>query len=881
MGDNMSLNFRYVDYKKNIVNELTNGKNSKELLIFSNYSLKTTYVQNKKNKMNFLEEQPSITQYDAFLKELFPTTKTVLKENVRLITFFNSIPQEIKEKLNLKNYNESISFGTEFLNFYSEQKKYLINKYHGLQQWQIEKIKLLEIVKKSYDEYLEKNNFIPSDWIYDLENLDLLYLKNFNKLIFVDIIEFTPLEREIIKKISETHSVEIVIQCNEKEFDKEKFLIKFINCPDEQPNISVYGVTEDLEIGVNILNQVEIKSKKEGKLHEYKILTPNIKKSKLSKIFPTSFLLNLKDTLDKTEIYSFFEAQCKILSTIEKRLNNSLNLHDVNTYINNVGFKINYNIEESDIKNFYEILDNDFKYFSPELLDVRGFENFKDLKISNILMDIYDDIYQIQKFTTVEEFFNFFKEKCQLLKIAGNKYSDIFEKLTLAFSLAKSCEIPDLNITFKKLFPDNVPLGIYNLIIDDMKNIELNFLNYNNHEFKGYINSFEEICRYHNNEICLIDIENENLPGNLNGTYFLTEVQKRENGLRTKEHERNVTKQRFYKIIFSSNRCEIYFKENGVDSKISPFLKEVVEHYNIEIKKPKLSLGECVALFGKSLKDGIFINFENKNWDFRKEKTDFIKDGKSCMYLAPYSYNNMIKCEFKYYMENMMKISDVKENVEKGLSSKFLGNFTHGFLENVARKMESKVLKGDFFLEESLIDEQLKLIIRENRYKIPLYLENYMEEILLKNIKYNTIKFYKFLNEKFKEDKIIKFSPEKEKDENKVFLNGAIPVKLNGRVDLLIESQNKKIIIDYKTGKEKEGQLDFYSILLFGDSSTPEKLIFNAFEGEIKGDEKNVLTSESLKESIHNFLLKEIYTLAVKKGDCAFCNFINICRRES
>ena len=113
--------------------------------------------------------------------------------------------------------------------------------------------------------------------------------------------------------------------------------------------------------------------------------------------------------------------------------------------------------------------------------------------------------------------------------------------------------------------------------------------------------------------------------------------------------------------------------------------------------------------------------------------------------------------------------------------------------------------------------------------------------------------------------------------------NGSVvsEIKLNGRVDLLIESQNKKIIIDYKTGKEKEGQLDFYSILLFGDSSTPEKLIFNAFEGEIKGDEKNVLTSESLKESIHNFLLKEIYTLAVKKGDCAFCNFINICRRES
>ncbi len=885
MGDNMSLSFRYVDYKKNIINELTNGKSSKELLVFSNYSLKNIYTQNKKNKINLLKEQPTITQYDSFIKELFPTKKTILKENVRLITFFNSIPKEIKEKLNLKNYNESISFGTEFLNFYSEKKKYLIREYQGLQQWQIEKIELLETVKKTYDEYLENNNFIPSDWIYDLENVDLSYLKKFEKLIFTDIIEFTPLEREIIKKIAETHSVEIVIQCNEKEFNEEKFEINTINCPDEQPDISVYKVTEDLEIGVNILNQIELKSKKDGRLHEYKIFTPNIENSKLSKIFPTSFLSNLRDTLDKTEIYSFFDAQCKILSTSEPRLDNSLNLHTVNTCINSIGFKINYNIEESDIKNFYEIIANDFKYFSPEVVGMRDFENFKDLKITNILMMIYDDICQIQEFTTVEEFFKFFKERCQLLKIAGEKHSDIFEKLTLAFSLAKSCEIADLNITFKELFPDNVPLGIYNLIIDDMKNIKLNFLNYSGYEFKGYINPFEEICRYHNSEVCLTDIEDGNLPGNLSGTSFLTEFQKRENGLRTKEQERNESKYRFFKAIFSSSRCEIYFKENGVDSKISPFLKEIIEHYNIEIKNPKLSLGECVTLFGNSLKNGILPNFKEKEWNFGKDIIeDFIQKRKTCMYLAPYSYDNMIKCEFKYYMENMMKISDVKESLENGLSSKFLGNFTHDFLENIARKMEDKILKGDFFIDEILIDEQLKSVIKKNRYKIPLYLDNYMKEILLKNIKYNTIELYKYLREKFKEDKIIKFAPETEKDEKKVFLNESVPVKLNGKVDLLIESQNRKVIIDYKTGKAKEGQLDFYSILLFGNSEAAEKIIFNAFEGKFESDEKERkkrLTCESLKESIQSFLSNKIYTLATKKGDCEYCNFFNICRRES
>ena len=41
----MSLNFRYIDYKKNITNSLTRGKNSSEILIFSNYILKNIYSE--------------------------------------------------------------------------------------------------------------------------------------------------------------------------------------------------------------------------------------------------------------------------------------------------------------------------------------------------------------------------------------------------------------------------------------------------------------------------------------------------------------------------------------------------------------------------------------------------------------------------------------------------------------------------------------------------------------------------------------------------------------------------------------------------------------------------------------------------------------------
>lgn len=879
----MSLNFRYIDYKKNITNSLTRGKNIREILVFSNYILKNIYSEKKKRTREFLGEESIILQYDTFFKELFPTDKIILKESVRIITLFKAIPEDIKEKLQIKNYNECITFGNEFFRFYSDKKESLIDEFKNLQKWQIEKIELLEIVKRIYDEYLKNNNFIPSDWVCDLENLDLMYLNSIDKIIFVDVIEFTPLEREVIKIISKKYNVEIVIQCEKNDFDEENFKMKSLVLPNEKPNVKVYEASEELEIGVNILSELKNDEENDSRIFENIILTPNIEKCQLHKIFPSSFLHNSLNTLDNTDIFNFFMAQYEILSTIENQLEDALSLFCIESHINNLGFRNNYNIKEEDIKDFYEIIKEDFKYFSPKLLNNRMYENFIDRNITKILLKIYEDIKMIKTFTTVDEFFLFFKEKCNLLKIVDNKHVDIFNKLTMAIFLAKTCETIDEEITFKELFSDNVPLGIYKLIINDMKNIELDRVKYEKNRFKGYINSLSEAYKYHGNEIYLVNVESENLPGNIGDKTIFTESQKKENNLKTKEQERLNLKYRFFQAIFISKKCEIYYRKNDTNLKISPFLEELMNYYKIGKNLPNINLEQCMELLKESLyeKESLFFT-DSKEWNFKKEKADFIKNSeKPFLFLAPYSYGNMVECEFKFYMENILNISNIKEKFERNFSLKFLGVFTHIFLENVARKMEKKILEdGNLLLDESFIKEELDQLFYENRYKIPVHLDIYIKEVLLKNIVKNTMKFYEALNDKFFGEKIISFSAEKEKDENKLFLHGDVPTKLGGRVDLLIESKSKKIIIDYKTGKMKKGQLDFYSILLFGESDLNEKGIFNVFEGKIEYDDERKLTSDLLKKSVVNFLSGENYKLAENKQKCTYCSFINICRKE-
>lgn len=879
----MSLNFRYIDYKKNITNSLTRGKNSSEILIFSNYILKNIYSEKKKRTREFLGEEPIIAQYDTFFKELFPTDKIILKESVRIITLFKAIPEEIKEKLQIKNYNECITFGNEFFRFYSDKKQSLVKEFKNLQKWQLEKIELLEVVKKIYDEYLRNNNFIPSDWVCDLENLDLSYLDSINKVVFIDVIEFTPLEREVIKRIAEKCNVEIVIQCEKNDFDEEKFKMKSIILPEEKPDMKVYETSEELEIGVNILSKLKNSEENDSRIFENIILTPNIEQCQLHKIFPSSFLHNSLNTLDNTDLFDFFMAQYEILSTVESQLEDAISLLCVETHINNLGFRNNYDIKEEDIKVFYEIIRDDFKYFSPKLLKSRMYEEFLDKNITKILLRIHEDIKLIKTFVTVEEFFLFFKEKCNLLKIVDNKHVDIFNKLTMAIFLAKTCETIDEEITFKELFSDNVPLGIYKLIINDMKNIELDRVKYEKNKFKGYINSLSEAYKYHGNEIYVVNVESENLPGNIGGKTIFTESQKKENNLITKEQERLNLKYRFFQSIFISKKCEIYYRKNDTNLKISPFLEEVMNHYKIEKDIPNINLEQCMKLLKKSLYEKEAIIFSNnKEWNLKKEKTDFIKNSeKPFLFLAPYSYDNMVECEFRFYLENILGISNVKEKFERNFSLKFLGVFTHIFLENIARKMEKKILEdGNLLLDESFVKEELDFLFYENRYKIPVHLDIYIKEVLLKNIVKNTMKFYEALNEKFFQEKIVSFSAEKEKDENKIFLYGEVPTKLGGRVDLMIESKNKKIILDYKTGKMKKGQLDFYSILLFGESDLNEKGIFNVFEGKIEYDDERKLTSDSLKKSIVDFLAGENYKLAENKQKCTYCSFINICRKE-
>lgn len=68
-----------------------------------------------------------------------------------------------------------------------------------------------------------------------------------------------------------------------------------------------------------------------------------------------------------------------------------------------------------------------------------------------------------------------------------------------------------------------------------------------------------------------LDITDEYLPKNLNDNLILTEKQRKEIGITTKEEKREIERYRFFQAIFSGKDCVIFTKkdeEKGVE--ISP-----------------------------------------------------------------------------------------------------------------------------------------------------------------------------------------------------------------------------------------------------------------------------------------------------------------------
>ena len=885
------INFRYIGYGTSFIAEYSGKNNQKKdyLYIFNDNRMKSIF--SKKMRWNFFNAQPTLLTFNELKEQIFYTDKVILKEAKRILAFYTSIPKDIKEELGIKSYYDVIDFANDFFDYYREIKINKVDKIENIQNWQEKYFLHFEKIKESFDRLLEKYNYIPSDWIEDLQYYKKDFFGRFNKIIFVDIVEFEKVYRDIIVDLGEEKEVEIALQMEKGSFDEENLKFAETILPETSPsNIFIYQSKDELEESMSLIYLLKEKAKK-GEFY-----SPAPENSEFFNLFPFYFGKSQAVTMNDTKLYAFLNVQLNLLLNMEERLGETYNLLEFEKAFENRAFKEYYSLTEEDIRLIKKISSNFYQYISLDILHSNEVQYLisEDIGFTKKLEKIFKDFSSILKLKSVDELYNYFKNEISLDKFIQKEYGDVFEKFFEIFGIMKENENMSIHKSFKSYFDGNLGIALLKLTIQYMKDIAVasnekvdsERVIIKNIESALYANEtkhlFRDQGRFSKTNF-FIDITSDLMPGNIKDNLIFTEKQRKELNLTTKEEKREIKKYRFFQMIFTNRNSVIFTKKNedkGID--ISPFIDELCIKYDLKINSAPIELNKSIEILKKSIPSSVIGNLEFKKGEFSKEESDF-KDNR--LNIGAYDYDNLVKCPLKFYFQKLAQLIPEKDSEVDYLNKQFLGTMVHKILENIVRDIWKDVLsKGIYEIDREIIVEAINREIKNNRSKILVQMDIYLQEILIPLLSENIEIFFKKLASKYRNINIRRFQGEKDAGKNTPFIQDKIDVYLRGKADLVIESDMGNEIIDYKTGGAQEAQLDYYSIILFGDETKAEKTIFNVIKGDMKAPDKVELTKEGLKENILEFLDNPFYIRNEKKNVCEnnghSCEYIDICGKK-
>ncbi|WP_426709863.1 PD-(D/E)XK nuclease family protein [Cetobacterium sp. SF1] len=845
------MEFKYIEYGKDIT--LTLREDMETIYVFSDYFLKNNYKKNLKK--NIFKGVPTIFTFEEFKEKIFETEKVILREAKRFISFYNGNKELLKELLNMDSYYDIIDYGDSFFKYYKEMNEAMIGRIKNPQPWQMKYIENFEVLKKNYDEYLRHRNHELMDWIPRKENIKLDFVKKYKKIIFIDIMDFKPLEKEVIKRLEKILDVEFILQISPEDYDQENLTIKNVNLPKINLDVEVYEVKEEME---ELMILELLKENNPGE-----IFVGDITKNNYHKILPGVYVPGTKAVLNDTILYKFLKTQYDLVASLEGRLKNKIPLFSLRDALENIEFRNVYGITEENMEEFYNLLENDYKYLNGEVS-----ENFLNLD---------REIKNIGRFERVDDFVEYFKNNLDLNKFYEGEYKNLFEKFYEAITLAKTSEYMLGEDGFKKCFSNGVE--IYKLILQYMNNIEIDRIDAM--ETKISVAREIQMARGRTSRtFYFTGLSSKNFPGNLGVKSLFSEAQREENNLITKDKNRELLKHRFYQGLFNCRKAIIIYRKNeGKGEDISPFVTELMETYGIKLSKNPVKDEDILENLREMFK-GNSLKEENLPEDILEKEIKDFKNGQ-CR-IGAYDYETLEGCPYKFYMSKLAEINPLIREWSPNISMKYLGIYVHSVLEEIIKNTWKDIVsKNNFYLSEDYVEEVLLKHFSFGRDKIPVFLDNYFKEILIPRFKGNILALYRDLGKIYGDRKIRRFESEKVNWENRSpIIEDEINFYITGRVDFILESLQENLILDFKTGKKQDKQLDFYSILLYGDETKATKGIYNVFSGDLEFSDRIVLTKDELKNTIMNFIGRKDYPLSETKGICTYCEYKNICRRK-
>ena len=838
--------------------------NSKSVYVFSNSLDKNYFDTNYKKEL--FTQNPIFMNFNEFKERIFLTDKFMLKEEKRTFLLYEALSPQIKEKLKIRTYYDFIDYGENLLKLFKELNEYKVSKLIDLEKWQEESFELMKEIYDNFINILEKNNYIVPELIENMDFFNKSFFEKYENIVFINVLSFTPVEKDILEELEKSFNLILHLKMSSDSYDEKGLKFKSLILDEAfLSKINIFEVKNNFETMLNTINL--------SKNHEeISIFSCDIDNNNFNSFISKNYISVNKDTkLEVSELYKFLKNIGDFIENIEIIKGESV--YKIDTF-----FRI---IQNKQLAKYFGINDKLINVLEKQFLaDDYKYINFRIVK-DNIKN--YDDLLSLESFfgfvdsllknKRLEEFVTFLSSDDFNYKFfIEKKYPNLFDKYFEALTEIQSIEMLGYKFHYDILFDKKtLTQSLFKLILKYLKAKPIDFVSLEN---KYKIEDFNNISNIKKDLGIIIDISSETFPPKPKAQFLLNNKQKKLLGLPNIEEEKEIYRYNFFNSLSNFKECNILSLrdiEKNIDS--SSFVDELILKYNLKINEASYK-EEDLSRFIKNL-----MYSENPIESSTISDDSLLKTSEDIgnpFLFGAYDFNESLTCLYRFFLRYLKKVGQINRDIDYDFENRTMGIIVHSFFEEIFKKFSSNFISGDFNISDFQINEIFERVIRQNIYKIPKELDNYLHEIIVPYYKDNLKNFLKILEKKSQYNTFLKF---REESQNKKIITekNGVEIGIKGRADLVVEGIKENYVFDIKTGKALNTQLPFYELLYFNEGQSSQKYVYNAWDNELTED-KNFFSMDEFKVSLENFVAKDKFTRAEKESTCNNCEYQNICR---
>lgn len=823
----MALKFEY----KGIDFDLNNNIEDNTLYVFSNFNDK--FEIESKDKDIFTTKK-YITE-NEFWEKVILSKKILLKEEKEVVFFYNTLNNEIKKKLQINEYFDCIDIAYRYYSFMKEYIEYGVDLNEiEVHEWQKNIINLYLNINDKMLERAHKEVKIPRYLLPVFSYINQDFLNNFKKIVFVNKFSFTVFEKKILEDID---NLSIFLYVNKNDYDEEKNILKNITMPSlKEKNIKVVECSDKFTQTINILDNLE-------KFNTFY----DMAEKKKAKIKDENIFVNQNELINTLDFSFNHTVAYNILSKIYLAIKNSIN----GRYLISDIYRL-YSIKE--FRNEFEIENSDLSILFRE-------SRYNNIYIESEKLESLRLLNEIKKYRSKEEFLELFT---RIGNIKSKKEYMFNTNFTFFEALS---EVNVLDLDFLSNF-------VVDYLMLFMKYLDKKTLHADLIEKKNRILDIKKLGTEIKENFALINVQGNIVIKDRN---IFSKSQSTLLGLPVSDDLVYENLFNVYRNIAVSNNIYISYIKNE-DENISemPFLTDLIFTNKLKADKKEITMGEKTVILDQLL-DKSNIKIKDKVENDLMHKNDKLSDFSN---ISVTKLLRLINSELDFYLSTNIDESDIFNEDIKVVE---VGNITHRIMENIINKIGKKIIHLKDVELLNYINESIELVMNEKENTVLDEYKKYFEMTYLKDLPETIIDFFNKLKKELIHENIVEIYTEKEVGFNLNIEDREIKIK--GKSDLIIETETKYYIIDFKTGKYKTDKMKKYAnqveIYSYMDEVKDKEILgyisfIQTFDTFVQVDMNKVeVNKEVIIEKLTSYIKDEVFDLGKVDKYSSFKEVIN------